>query len=109
MTFPYGLPETEEDYQHCHMRENGEFIVRRKIGDSQNSSTPTIPEAVDREESKWKMTKETLDKHTWRKLATRDMNAEHFKAKNVYKYNEDGKEHRYFGDKSNSGIGRDWH
>lgn len=33
VTFPYGLPVDEEDYKHCYLRYNGEFVVRHRIND----------------------------------------------------------------------------
>ncbi|ESO93962.1 hypothetical protein LOTGIDRAFT_78446, partial [Lottia gigantea] len=31
VSFPHGLPKSEEDYEHCLLRENGEFVVKHKI------------------------------------------------------------------------------
>lgn len=94
ITFPNGLPENESDYEHCLLRDNGEFVIRKKIlpGNIEVVSAPKSGKDV-----LWKMDPKTLDRHLILQLRHRRLNAEYFPAKYVYKYNQDGKEYRYKG------------
>lgn len=109
VTFPYGLPESEEDWEHCYLRDNGEFIIRRKIPNGEESLPTDVGVTPDRDSSVWDMDKETIKKQNDKKLAEYDLNSEFFKPQYVYKHNQDGKEHRYFGDKRFGGKGRTWY
>ncbi|OWF37238.1 uncharacterized protein LOC110440412 isoform X2 [Mizuhopecten yessoensis] len=109
VTFPYGLPENEEDWEHCYIRDNGEFIVRRKIPSAEESIPEDIGTTTDRENSVWDMDIETVKKQNQKKLVQYDINSEFFKPQYAYKNNSDGKEHRYFGDKRFGGKGRTWY
>ncbi|XP_069130132.1 uncharacterized protein [Argopecten irradians] len=109
VTFPYGLPESEEDWEHCYLRDNGEFIVRRKIPNAEESLPEDVATVEAKESSIWDMDFETVKKQNKKKLEDYDINSEFFKPQYVYKNNIDGKEHRYFGDKRFNGRGRTWY
>ncbi|XP_059141779.1 uncharacterized protein LOC131929542 [Physella acuta] len=100
VTFPYGLPKDESDYKHCYLTEKGEFVVRHRITDQSkevDQAWAEVKMVEERKDSKdvWKMDKKTLDKETRSVLQHFRLSAEYFKEKYVYKYNQDGKEHRY--------------
>ncbi|XP_060064379.1 large ribosomal subunit protein uL30m-like [Ylistrum balloti] len=109
VTFPYGLPESEEDYEHCYLRDNGEFVVRRKIPSAEEGLPENVGTTVDWEPSVWEMDRETVQKQNRKKLVEYDINSEFFKPQYVYKNNKDGKEHTYFGDKRFNDRGRTWY
>ncbi|XP_033743025.1 uncharacterized protein LOC117329272 [Pecten maximus] len=109
VTFPYGLPESEEDWEYCYLRDNGEFVVRRKIPNMEESLPEDVETTADKEPSIWEMDIETVKKQNQKKLLNYDVNSEFFKPQYVYKNNTDGKEHRYFGDKRFNGKGRTWY
>ena len=106
ITFPYGLPESEEDYEHCQLQDDGQFIVKKKL-------TPVSEEEVevDKEpkENVWTMDKDELKRHSRKKLDNWDLNSEYFEPEYIYEHNQDGKEYRYFGDKSMGGKRKDWY
>ncbi|KAK3576410.1 hypothetical protein CHS0354_026743 [Potamilus streckersoni] len=104
VTFPYGLPESEEDYQHCYIRDNGEFMVTKKI-------MPKIVENITLEETStvWDIDKETIDKSLKKKLADFDLAKEYFPPQYHYSFNEDGKEYRYSKEPRDPSKKKIWH
>lgn len=106
ITFPHGLPESEEDYEHCELQDNGEFVVKKKLEPVTEDSIP-----IDKEpkETVWEMNLEELKRHSRKKLDNWDVNSEFFTPEYVYKFNQDGKEYRYFGDKSMKGKRKNWY
>ncbi|KAK3100803.1 hypothetical protein FSP39_025498 [Pinctada imbricata] len=94
ITFPYGPPDENCDPDKCYLRDNGEFVVVRDITPKEE-----IPLLAERDDSVWTMDKETLDKHTRKTVQNYRLNNEYFKEEPVYEMNQDGKEHRYFGNK----------
>lgn len=100
ITFPNGLPENESDFEHCYLRDNGEFVIHKRI----------VPvEEVDEEENVWKIHDKTLQKYTKRKLVQFRVNTEYFPTQYVYKHNQDSKEHRYTGDHDVGSNRHDWY
>lgn len=106
ITFPYGLPESEEDFEHCNLQDNGEFIVKKKL-ESMNEDSITIDKEP--KSNIWEMDFLELKKHARNKLDNWDINSEFFTPEHVYEYNQDKKEHRYFGDKAMGGKRKDWY
>lgn len=104
VTFPLGLPQTEEEMARCLLQDNGHFVVQKTLRPL--SEVPTTDE-TDPEKTVWKLNPEILQKHMRRKLDTFQVHREYFKPKYTYKYNQDGKEHRYFGD-TNIGAEKEW-
>ncbi|XP_022321082.1 uncharacterized protein LOC111123203 [Crassostrea virginica] len=101
ITFPYGVPENEEDLEHCQLNENGEFIVVRNVTPGEEVRTlPTAPW----QSTVWDMDVDTIKKHTLKIRQDMSLNAEFFSVDPVYTYNQDNKEYRYFGDKSDNGT-----
>lgn len=101
ITFPYGVPENEEDLEHCQLNENGEFIVVRNVTPGEEvRALPTAPW----QSTVWDMDVDTIKKHTLKIRQDMSLNAEFFSVDPVYTYNQDNKEYRYFGDKSDNGI-----
>ena len=95
LTFPHGIPETKEDMKHTQLKINGEMTLRRLIMPaSPDNCEGEVTEGQKRHE-KWSMTQDTLEKHLlWQKLRHK-IHMEYFKAKYMYKQNQDGKEYRY--------------
>ncbi|XP_061184741.1 uncharacterized protein LOC133192744 [Saccostrea echinata] len=101
ITFPYGYPESEADFEHCRLNDNGEFIFVKDITPKEEQQMlPMEPKT----ETVWDMDSETIKKHTEKIRRDMSLNEEFFTVDPVYKLNQDGKEYRYFGDKSNEGI-----
>lgn len=101
ITFPYGVPQGEEDFEHCHLNDNGQFLVVRDVTPkNERELLPVAPKT----ESVWEMDVQTIQKHTEQIKRDWSLNEEFFTADPVYKLNQDGKEYRYFGDKSGAGI-----
>lgn len=101
ITFPYGVPENEEDLEHCQLNENGEFIVVRNVTPGEEvRALPTAPW----QSTVWDMDVDTIKKHTLKIRQDMSLNAEFFSVDPVYTYNQDNKEYRYFGDKSDNGT-----
>jgi hypothetical protein len=101
ITFPYGAPESEEDFEHCQLNDNGQFLVVRDVTPrSEQEMLPMAPKT----ESVWEMDTQTIRNHTEQIKRDWSLNEEFFTVDPVYKLNQDGKEYRYFGDKSESGI-----
>merc|ERR1711963_945441 len=114
VTFPYGLPKDEDDYKHCYLNENGEFIVRQRIDDNsaeirQAWAEVKLVEENKQKESVWTMKKETIDKECDRVKQTWRLNDEYFPEQYVYKYNQDGKEWRYKGNHNVGHRRQDWY
>ena len=106
VTFPHGLPETEEDYEHCILQDNGEFIVKKKL-----EPLPEDSITIDKDPKPrvWDMDGDELKTHSRKKLDNWDLNSEYFSTDYVYEHNQDGKEYRYFGDKSMDGKRKNWY
>ena len=103
--FPYGLPETEEDYEHCILKDNGEFIVVKKINPGQEETalvTKEDPTTV------WDLKQSTIDKFVEIKKMQYQLNAEYYPTKYRWTKNEDGKEFRYKGN-FNVGANKTWY
>ncbi|KAK6976740.1 39S ribosomal protein L30 mitochondrial [Biomphalaria glabrata] len=114
ITFPYGLPKDEKDYKHCYLKENGEFIVRHRINDESDEVAQAwaevrVVEEQEEEEDIWKMDKETIQREARKTLLTYRLSQEYFREKYVYKYNQDGKEHRYSGKDRIASHRQDWY
>ncbi|BFZ24402.1 hypothetical protein BsWGS_27441 [Bradybaena similaris] len=113
VTFPYGLPVDEEDYKHCYLRHNGEFVVRHRINDQSDEIEKAWAEVKFAEdnpsENIWKMDKETIQNETRNVLQRFRLSSEYFKVKHVYKYNQDGKEFRYKGAHDIASTRQDWY
>ncbi|CAI9738129.1 Hypothetical predicted protein [Octopus vulgaris] len=91
ITFPNGYPE-EKDFEHCLLKDNGEFVIRKEI---QPIEKNVLPETVPAEKERIVMDKKTLERHMLLHLRHYRLNMEYFPARYVYKYNQDGKEYRY--------------
>ncbi|XP_041359630.1 uncharacterized protein LOC121375954 [Gigantopelta aegis] len=94
--FPYGLPETEDDLRNCVLQDDGQLVVTKTVHPVSVVEEDTTPPT-------WEMNSGTLKKHNQNKLDNFALNAEYFPAKPTYKYNQDGKEYRYFG---NQNVGK---
>ena len=105
MQFPYGLPETEEDYEHCILRDNGDFVVTRKLEAVQEETAVVSKEDPT---SVWDLKQETIDKTLEIKKMQYQLSAEYFPTVYTYKRNEDGKEYRYKGN-FNIGAEKKWY
>lgn len=103
ITFPHGLPSDESDFHHCVLHADGRLTVKKKLTPTEQSL-----EDPEKDSSKWEMDKETLDNASRKILDGLRLSQEYFPAKYTYKYNQDGKEHRYTGD-HNIGADRDWY
>lgn len=104
--FPYGLPETEEDYEHCVLRDNGEFIVVRKLYEKKEEPAALVTE--EDPTTVWDIKQDTIDRTLDLKKMQYQLNAEYYPTEYIYKRNEDGKEFRYSG-KDNVGLGKKWY
>ena len=103
--FPYGLPESEEDYEHCILKDNGEFIVVKKINPGKEETalvTTEDPSTV------WDLKQSTIDRFNETKKMHHQVNAEYFPTTYTYTKNEDGKEYRYKGN-FNVGANKVWY
>lgn len=101
ITFPYGIPKSEEDLEHSCLNDNGEFVIVKNVTPRNElemlqvaPKTPTV----------WDMDSNTIKKHTDKIKEDKSLHEEFFTVDPVYKMNQDGKEFRYFGDKSDNGI-----
>ncbi|XP_052675964.1 39S ribosomal protein L30, mitochondrial-like [Crassostrea angulata] len=101
ITFPYGVPKSEEELEHSCLNDNGEFVIVKNVTPRNElemlqvaPKTPTV----------WDMDSETIKKHTDKIKEDKSLHEEFFTVDPVYKMNQDGKEFRYFGDKSDNGI-----
>lgn len=104
ISFPHGLPSCESDLQHCFLRHDGQFTFKKSL-------LPLESNFVEPDESSddvWKMDNETVNKSCEKILTDFRLSTSFFPAKYVYKYNQDGKEYRYFGDQ-NICSNRDWY
>lgn len=94
VTFPYGLPESEEDLDHCYITDNGQFIVKKKL-----ELTKQIDENVkvskEIPENKFELKQEFLDKTLELRKMKCQIHQEYYQTKYVYEKNQDGKELRY--------------
>jgi large subunit ribosomal protein L30 len=92
LRFPHGVPEHESDFNHVMLRSNGEMIVKKKLPPCESS------ESADKDcarTDKWKLNHNTVSKELEEQLRSYSVHAEYFKAKYVYRRNQDGKEYRY--------------
>ncbi|XP_062621103.1 uncharacterized protein LOC134282713 [Saccostrea cucullata] len=101
ITFPYGYPESEADFSHCHLNDNGEFILVKDITPKEEQHLLPVGSKT---ETVWDMDWKIIRKHTEKIKQDLSLNEEFFTVDPVYKLNQDGKEYRYFGDKSNEGV-----
>ncbi|XP_050414971.1 uncharacterized protein LOC126829258 [Patella vulgata] len=106
ITFPYGLPTDETDYEHCLLQDNGEFVVTQKLNGADTDEIKVVdkPEKIPENQ----MDLETIKADNRNKLESFSLMSEYFQANYEYKYNQDKKEYRYNGD-HNIGAGRDWY
>ncbi|KAK6173201.1 hypothetical protein SNE40_016697 [Patella caerulea] len=106
ITFPYGLPTDETDYEHCLLQDNGEFVVTQKLNGADADEIKVVdkPEKIPENQ----MDLETIKADNRKKLQSFSLMSEYFQANYEYKYNQDKKEYRYNGD-HNIGAGRDWY
>lgn len=91
ITFPNGYP-TEKDIEHCLLKDNGEFVIRKELQPIEKNVTP---DTVPAEKQRVVMDKKTLERHLLLQLRRYRLSMEYFPTRYVYKYNEDGKEYRY--------------
>ncbi|KAK7097911.1 uncharacterized protein [Littorina saxatilis] len=104
VTFPDGLPVDESDFHHSILHNDGHLEVKKRL-------SPLEQQLTSKEDDKkelWKMDDDTVDKSTRKVLERFAMSREYFPAKYVYKYNQDGKEHRYHGNQNIAGD-REWY
>ena len=102
---PHGLPSDESDFHHCVLHDDGTLEIKRVLHPVEKSLTDSSQE---REGGIWAMQDSTVERACMRVLQTFSLSREYFPAKYIYKYNQDGKEHRYTGD-HNIGANRDWY
>ncbi|CAH1777389.1 unnamed protein product [Owenia fusiformis] len=100
ITFPYGPPTSDSDLDHTMVKTNGECMVTKEI----NSSEIPVKFEMDEDRKKWLMDKDTLKRHLQLKQQQFKVGEEYWKEQTVYKYNQDGKEHRYSHNKSQEKI-----
>ena len=101
--FPYGLPNSEEDFEHCYLRDNGEFVVVNKL-----SAGSEMIETTEPEENLWELKQEFVDRINELKKMKYAINQEYFPTEYIYKYNQDKKEFRYNGN-DNIGADKKWY
>ena len=87
VTFPYGEPKDESDLAHMWLKDNGQMVVRQKLN--------SIPVVDARPVDKWAMEKDTVVTKNRKKLNECTVALEYFPPKFVYRFNQDGQEHRY--------------
>ncbi|XP_045203851.2 uncharacterized protein LOC123556864 [Mercenaria mercenaria] len=107
VTFPYGLPESQEDLDHCYIADNGQFIVKKKL-QSVKQIDDNIEVSDQLPENKFEMKQDHIDKLLEYRKMRYQINQEYFQTKYIYEKNQDGKEHRYKGD-HNIGFDQIWH
>jgi len=105
VTFPYG-PPGPEDVDHCVLRDNGEFVVTKRLPQQQQDSSVAVTEQLP--QNKYEMTQELLDKTLEYKKSNYQIHQEYFQTQYIYEKNEDKKEFRYKGD-DNVGYDKIWH
>ncbi|KAL4230463.1 Mitochondrial ribosomal protein L30 [Mactra antiquata] len=107
VTFPYGPPESEEDLDYCHLTDNGQFIVKKKLQttDQLEGETTVTEELPDQ---KYEMTQEYIDRRLELRKMKYQIAQEYFQTKYVFEKNQDGKEWRYKGD-HRLGYDKIWH
>ncbi|XP_076446564.1 uncharacterized protein LOC143283969 [Babylonia areolata] len=104
VTFPHGLPSDESDFHHCLLHADGQLEVKKTL----HPLEKCVTEGEEDKKKLWEMDEETVEKVTRKVLNDFSLSREYFPAKYVYKYNQDGKEHRYTGN-HNIGGDRDWY
>ncbi len=95
LTFPYGLPEHESDFEHSYIKTNGEFIVKKRLKGFEMKDQYVKPDEEKDPKKKWRLTQETLDKHLDEMKRKFLIHSEYHEAEHIYKRNQDGKEYRY--------------
>merc|ERR1712012_1546223 len=94
LTFPHGFPDNPEDYEHCYIKHNGEFIVKRKVGPSA-SLEDNIERLAKDPKAKWRLQKETVIKDCMKRRDEYRLLEEYHKPEYHYTKNQDGKEWRH--------------
>lgn len=107
VTFPYGLPESEEDLDHCYISDNGQFIVKKKL-DAVKRSEENLPVSAEKVENKFEMKQEYIDKLLELRKKHYQIHQEYFQTKYIYEMNQDDKEFRYKKDQ-NLGYDKIWY
>ena len=105
ITFPNGLPEDESDLHHCILRPDGALEIKKRLSPVEEKLTSE----EDQLKELWTMDDATVAKATRKVMDHFTLSQEYFPAKYVYKYNQDGKEHRYHGDHNIGANRSDWH
>lgn len=106
VTFPYGMPTSEEDLDHCYITDNGQFIVKKKLELVDQIEDIKVSDQLP--ENKYEMKQEHIDKCLEYRKMRYQISQEYFQTKYVYEKNQDKKEHRYKGDQ-NIGFDKIWH
>jgi len=92
LTFPHGVPENEDDFEHTFINVRGEMIVKKRLKQFEPAATDLVPSP---EEEKWKLQFDTVKKDLDKRLLSHSVHIEHFQPVFKYKRNEDKKEYRY--------------
>ncbi|KAL8584514.1 hypothetical protein ACOMHN_016835 [Nucella lapillus] len=108
ITFPHGLPSDESDFHHCVLHADGQLEVTKKLHPLEKCVTSGGEEGAEDEKKVWAMDEQTVERATRKVMEQFSLSREYFPAKYVYKYNQDGKEHRYAGNHNILGD-RDWY
>ena len=92
LTFPHGFPDNPEDYEHCFLKHNGEFVVKKRIGISISENDKKLAKDP---QAKWRLQKDTVEKDCMRRRDTYRLLEEYHQPEYHYTKNQDGKEWRY--------------
>lgn len=96
LCFTHGLPQHESDFEHTHIRSNGELIVKRRLEQFEPKSAPVDAVSQTSEDrGKWQLSPDTVKKELEKWLQNFEVHTEFFKANYKYRRNQDGKEYRY--------------
>jgi len=103
LTFPHGMPQSEEDAKHSYLNCRGELLVKQQI-------TPPLPasDAAQEESQRWELTKELVAKDCNYRKVNYKLHQEWHPPDYVHHFNQDGKELRYNFNKPEA-IGRETH
>jgi large subunit ribosomal protein L30 len=96
VSFPYGMPKSESDFQHSVLHSDGRLEVKQSLLPLEKC----LASGESEEKKVWEMDEATVEKGCRRVMELFNLSREYFPAKYVYKYNEDGKEFRYHGDEN---------
>lgn len=92
ISFPYGLPEDESDFENCILHEDGRFVVNKLL----KSNFPKLADnPVSPEISKWDMTQDLIDRENYHKRINYEIYSEFSKATYNYVRNKGGQEEAY--------------